>query len=455
MGGDLIQQAVRLTAQLAVILIAAKIGAELCERYLKQPAVLGELIAGVFLSPFLFGGHIPFFEGGPLFPAPASAVGIPIQAPLFAVAQIAAVILLFLAGLETDLKQFLRYALAATLVALGGVLVPFFAGAYLTVAFGLAQHFYDPNALFVGSILTATSVGITARVLGDIGKLDTPEGVTILGAAVVDDVVGIIILSIVIAIGVAEMSGVPVNFKEIGFLGIKAIGFWVGLMIVGILGAPLFEKLLHWFKTRGSMVPIALAVCFIASFLAEWAGLAMIIGAYAIGLSLSSRPIAKELIESIEPVYHFLVPVFFVVTGMMVNLNAIGALPVFATVITVAAIASKWLGCSSTALMMGFNKTGANRIGIGMIPRGEVALIVAQVGIAKGIIDQGIYGVAILMAFVTTLFAPLGLAPAFKNGKPGVRKFPKTTQDGIRKLVEKRADDFGYDSDRILKKGNK
>jgi Kef-type K+ transport system membrane component KefB len=428
MGGDLIQQAVRLTAQLSVILIAAKIGAELCERYLRQPAVLGELIAGVFLSPFLFGSHIPFFEGGALFPQPASGVGIPIPAPLFAVAQIAAVILLFLAGLETDLKQFLRYALAATLIAFGGVALPFLAGAYLTVVFGLAHHFYDPNALFVGSILTATSVGITARVLGDIGKLDTPEGVTILGAAVVDDVFGILVLSIVIAIGVAEMSGASINFREIGFLGLKAIGFWVGLMVVGISGAPLFEKMLHWFRTRGSIVPIALAVCFIASFLAEWAGLAMIIGAYAMGLSLSSRPIAKELIESVEPVYHFLVPVFFVVTGMMVNVNAIGALPAFAVAVTVAAIVSKWIGCSTTALAMGFNKTGANRIGIGMIPRGEVALIVAQVGIAKGIIDQGIYGVAILMAFVTTLFAPLGLAPAFRSGKPGVKNHPEATE---------------------------
>lgn len=425
MGGDLIAQAVRLVAQLSVILAAAKIGAEVCERYLKQPAVLGELIAGVLISPFLLGGAIPFLEGTTLFPAPAQSVGIPISPPLFAVAQLAAVVLLFFAGLETDLKQFLRYALAATLVAVGGVIVPFSLGAYLTVAFGVANHFYDPNALFVGSILTATSVGITARVLGDLGKLDTPEGVTILGAAVVDDVLGILVLSIVIAISVAESHGGLINLKEIGLLGLKAIGFWVGLMVVGILCAPLFERILHWFRTRGSTVPLALAVCFFAAFLAEWAGLAMIIGAYAIGLSLSARPIAKELIESVEPVYHFLVPIFFVVTGMMVDLKAIGAMPTFAIAITLAAIAGKWFGCTTTALMMGFNKTGANRVGIGMIPRGEVALIVAQVGIAKGIIDQGLYGVAILMAFVTTLFAPIGLAPVFKKGGIGIRTKPK------------------------------
>jgi Kef-type K+ transport system membrane component KefB len=196
-------------------------------------------------------------------------------------------------------------------------------------------------------------------------------------------------------------------------------------MVVGIFSAPLLEKILHWFNTRGSVVTLSLAVCFIASFLAEWAGLAMIIGSYAIGLALSSRPIAKELIASVEPVYHFLVPVFFVVTGMMVDISAIGALPLFAVAITIAAIASKWLGCSCAALGMGFNKIGANRIGIGMIPRGEVALIVAQVGIAKGIIDQGIYGVAILMAFVTTLFAPLGLAPVFRRGGAGIKTRPE------------------------------
>lgn len=421
MGGDLIVQAVRLIAQLSVILIAAKIGAEICERYLKQPAVLGELLAGVLLSPFLFGSGIPFFEGGALFPAPTESIGIPVPAPLFALAQMGAVILLFLAGLETDLKQFLKYATAATLVAIGGIILPFAFGTYLTVAFGLADNFYDANALFVGSILTATSVGITARVLGDINKLDTPEGVTILGAAVVDDVLGILVLSIVIALGAAEASGASINFREIGIIGLRAIGFWVGLMVVGILTAPLIERALNWFKTRGTVVALALALCFIASFLAEWAGLAMIIGAYAIGLSLSSRPIAKELIESIESIYHLVVPIFFVVTGMMVNLNAVGGMPVFAIVITLSAIAGKWIGCFFPAVGMGFNLIGANRVGVGMIPRGEVALIVAQVGIAKGIIGEGIYGVCIIMTFVTTLFAPIILAPIFKRGGLGVR----------------------------------
>jgi Kef-type K+ transport system membrane component KefB len=419
MGEDLIIQAVRLIAQLSVILIAAKVGAEICERYLKQPAVIGELLAGVILSPFLFGSGIPFFEGGSLFPPPVESIGIPVPAPLFALAQMGAVILLFLTGLETDLKQFLKYATAATLVAVGGVLLPFVFGAYFTVAFGLANHFYDANALFVGSILTATSVGITARVLGDINKLDTPEGVTILGAAVVDDVLGILVLSIVIALGTAKAGGASINFKEIGIIGLRAVGFWVGLMVVGILTAPLIERTLSWFKTRGTMVALALALCFIASFLAEWAGLAMIIGAYAIGLSLSSRPIARDLIESIEPIYHLVVPVFFVVTGMMVNLKAVGGMPVFALVITAAAIAGKLIGCFFPAIGMGFNFMGASRVGIGMIPRGEVALIVAQVGIAKGIIGEGIYGVSIIMTFVTTLFAPVILSPIFQRGGSG------------------------------------
>lgn len=421
MGGDLIHHAVKLVIQLSVILIAAKIGAEICDRYLKQPAVLGELVAGVFLSPYLFGAKIPFLHHEMLFPASTTAAGIPISPSLFSIAQIAAVILLFLAGLETDLKQFLKYAWAATFVAVGGVLLPFLAGAYLTVAFGIADNIYDANALFLGSILTATSVGITARVLSDIRKLDTPEGVTILGAAVVDDVLGILILSIVIALSASKVRGAAINLRDIGFIGFRAIGFWVGLMVVGILCAPLIERVLHWFRTRGSTVPLALAICFFAAFLAEWAGLAMIIGAYAMGLALSSRPIAKELIESIEPIYHFFVPIFFVVTGMMVNLNAISALPFFAIAITLAAIISKWVGCFVPAWGMGFNRKGSTRIGVGMIPRGEVGLIIAQVGIAKGIINDSIYSVAVIMAFATTLIAPIFLAPLFKKGGLGLK----------------------------------
>jgi len=422
MEGDLVIQAVRLIAQLSIILIFAKIGAEICERFFKQPAVLGELLVGVILSPFIIGSFIPFLEGTSLFPMPDNNIGIPISAPLFSVAQLGAVILLFIAGLETNLKQFLKYAWAATFVAIGGVVLPFIFGAYLTVVFGLAQTFLDPAALFVGVILTATSVGITARVLSDLNKLDTPEGVTILGAAVVDDVIGILILSIVIAIGVSKSHGNEIDIREIGVLGLTAVGFWLGILVIGILGAPYFEKFLLKFKSRGATISLTLALCFLCSFLAESAGLAMIIGAYAIGLALSTRPIAKELIESLQSVYHVFVPVFFVVTGMMVNLKEASSFPLFILIITIVAILAKWLGCYIPAVLTSFNRTGANRIGIGMIPRGEIALIVAQVGIAKGIISSNVYGVAIIMTFVTTLIAPVLLLLVFKNPKSGVRK---------------------------------
>ncbi|MFH1874595.1 MAG: cation:proton antiporter [Pseudomonadota bacterium] len=422
MGENLVLEATRLVAQLSIILIAAKLGAELCVRFLKQPAVLGELLAGVFLSPFLFGRAIPFLEGQKLFPLSADPTNIPISTTLFAIAQIGAVVLLFVAGLETNLKQFLKYAWAAILIAIGGIVLPFFLGAYITVLFGLANHLHDATALFVGSILTATSVGITARVLDDLKKLDSPEGVTILGAAIVDDVLGILVLSIVIAVSYSQAKGGHIDLPEIGIIGLRAIGFWIGLIVVGVIAAPHLERLILRFKTRGSKIPLALAICFIASFLAEGAGLAMIIGAYAIGLALSSRPIAKELIESIQPLFHFLVPIFFVVTGMMVNLLDVGSLPLFALVLTIAAIASKWLGCFLPAWGCGFSKLGASRIGVGMIPRGEIALIIAQVGIAKGLIDTSIYGTAIIIALATTLVAPIWMASIFKNNDSGLRR---------------------------------
>src|ERR687895_2459998 len=204
--GDVTEIVVRLLIQLAVILFAAKLAGEIATRYLKLPPVLAELGAGVVIGPFALGGiAIPGF--GPLFPIPevdgASAV-IPVSNELFALAQLGSIFLLFAIGLETNLRQFLRYAGPATAVALGGVVVPFALGVGATVLLGFAEGFASPQALFMGAIMTATSVGITARVLSDLNQLNAPEGVTVLAAAVVDDVLGILVLTVVVGIGTAE-----------------------------------------------------------------------------------------------------------------------------------------------------------------------------------------------------------------------------------------------------------
>ncbi len=280
---DVSETVVQLLIQLAVILFAAKVGGELTARFLNLPTVLAEVGIGVVIGPFALGAiDIPGF--GPLFPIPlvdgAPAV-IPVSSELFAIAQIGSIILLFAIGLETNLRQFLRYAGPASAVAVGGVVVPFVLGAGGTVLFGFAgeQGFFSPEALFMGAIMTATSVGITARVLADLRRLDQPEGVTILAAAVVDDVLGILVLTVVVG---ASATG-SFSVGNVGVVAVKAIGFWLGLTAVGIWTAPYIERLINRFRTPGAGLVLMLALAFLAAGMAELAGLAFIIGAFSIG----------------------------------------------------------------------------------------------------------------------------------------------------------------------------
>ena len=407
---------------LAVILVAAKVGGEVSERYLKIPPVLGELGAGILISPFLLGG-IHWFGGGAIFEVAHDGSGLPVEPQLFFVAQMAAIVLLFEAGLETNRDQFMKYVRPATAVAAGGVILPFFMGFAATVLLGFADMDSIEGmipALFVGAIMTATSVGITARVLADIRRLDSPEGVTILAGAVVDDVLGIIILAIVV--GIAEEGTVTAG--SIGVIFLKAVGFWLGLMIIGSIVSKYISNFVLWFKSAGAALVLALALAFIASAVAEiYFGLAMIIGAYTMGLALSSTELKHQVEDSMRSVNNFLVPIFFVVIGMQVDFTAFGAgetslgsALLFAFVLTVFAVISKVVGAGLPALFVGFNRIGATRVALGMLPRGEVALIVAGIGLTSGVIGQDVFGVAIVMTVVTTVLAPVFLIPAFKGG---------------------------------------
>ncbi len=406
---------------LSIILIAAKIGGEVSERYLKIPPVLGELGAGILISPFLLGG-IHWFGGSPIFELPHEG-NLPVEPQLFFIAQVAAVVLLFEAGLETDRPQFIKYIRPATAVAAGGVFLPFVMGFAATVVLGFASMDSIQDmipAMFVGAIMTATSVGITARVLADIRRLDSPEGVTVLAGAVVDDVLGIIILAIVV--GIAEEG--TVTASSIGVIFLKAVGFWLGLMIIGSIVARYISQLVLWFKSAGGAVALALALAFVASAVAEiYFGLAMIIGAYTIGLALSSTELKHQIEQPMRQINNFMVPIFFVVIGMQVDFTAFGAgdtslasAIVFAVVLTSFAVISKIVGSGVPALFVGFNRIGAWRVALGMLPRGEVALIVAGIGLTSGVIGQDIFGVSIVMTVVTTVLAPVFLIPAFRGG---------------------------------------
>jgi len=412
-----------LVLQLAFIFLIARIFGEIFEKYLKQPGVLGELVAGMLFGPYLFGAQLSFPGIGPIFPALAVdslevKSNIPIPFPLYSIAQVASILLLFVAGLETNLASFLRFAGKASVVGAAGIILPFILGAVTTIWFGHADGFMHPHALFMGAIMAATSVGITARVLSDIKKLDTREGITILGAAVVDDVLGILVLAIVVNL----VESGTIDLGAVGITAFKAIGIWLGLTAFLILTAPYLVRLSSLFRTPGSNLVLALVVCFLAAVICESVGLAMIIGAYSVGLAFSNTPVAEKLIEEMRGVYHIFVPVFFVVLGMLVNFSAMKEAVAFGLVISLFAILGKLVGCGFAGMGCGFNLIGSTRIGLGMIPRGEVALIIAGYGLTRGVVDTEMFGVAIMMTLITTFLAPVLLVPAFKIQKKGLRE---------------------------------
>ena len=423
---------------LSVILVAAKVGGEIAERYLKIPALIGELGAGIIIGPHALGG-IRFFdlagpmfhEVGPYISEAASHAGDAVEPAipfaLYFVGQLGAVLLLFEAGLETDRKQFLRFIRPAMAVAIGGVVFPFALGVLVTLWFGYATFNSVEEAipaLFVGAILTATSVGITARVLSDISRLDSIEGVVILAAAVVDDVLGIVIVAIVVGINAGDTDP-----NSVILLIVKAFGFWLGLTLIGSILANRISRMTMWFKSDGSTLVLAITLGFIAASVAEvYFGLAMIIGAFSMGLALSATLLKEYTIFAIRNGGSILVPVFFCIIGMQVDLTAIaesenlGRLALFALAVTVIAIITKVAGAGLPVMAVGFGKQRSWRIGLGMLPRGEVALIVAEIGRASGIIGRDIFTVAIVMTVITTIIAPIFLVKAFGHDRSNSRE---------------------------------
>ncbi|MDA3937825.1 MAG: cation:proton antiporter, partial [Spirochaetia bacterium] len=404
-----------LVLQLSVIIVVAKIMGWVFQNKLKQPRVLGELAAGMIIGPYALGAiHIPALHGG-LFPLPGTT--LPVTPELYGFAIVASIILLFSAGLETDLPTFLRFSGKGSLVGLGGVILSFVLGDMITVLFFEdVVHFMDPKALFLGTLSTATSVGITARILSERRKMSSPEGVTILAAAVLDDVIGIILLAVVVGVVKVETSGLGVPWGEIGIIAAKAFGFWLVSTVIGILVAPKLAKNLKRFKSMDMIAIISFGFALFLSGLSEMVGLAMIIGAYVIGLALSQTDVAHETREKLLGIYNFFVPIFFTIMGMMVNFAAMKGVLVFGLLYTSVAFAGKIFGCGIPALFAGFNVKGALRIGAGMLPRGEVTLIIAGIGLSSGVIGQDMFGVAIMTLLAASIVAPPYIIKTFQGG---------------------------------------
>jgi len=364
---------------LVVVWLAAKLAGEGMER-IGQTAVLGELLAGVVIGP------------GGLGLVQESEV-------IHALAELGVLILLFEVGLESDLGGLLRAGPQATLVAVVGVALPFAAG------FGVMQALGHPPllAVFVGATLTATSVGITARVLADLGRLQDGAAAVVLGAAVVDDILGLIILAVVT--GVAQTGGVSAG--SIALLAAKALVFLVVALVLGRRLAPVLIGWIGRLQARGTLIVYSLVFAMALAALADRIGLATIIGAFAAGLVLATTERRAHIEERVKPVADLLVPVFFVTIGMKVEpalLNPFGegAGLGMALLLTAVAIVSKL----ATGLAV-YRKTVRRWVvGVGMVPRGEVGLIFAGAGLAAGVIDGGLYSALVVAVMLTTFVAP-------------------------------------------------
>lgn len=421
-GNRVVHLMTNLVIQLGVILFAARLGGELFAKA-HLPSVLGELAAGILIGPYLFGAvPLPGFPDG-LFPIPPGSA-LPVRPELYAIATIASIVLLFNVGLETDISMFLRFSLPGFVVGMGGVVVSFTAGAYVC-SLVLGIPFTDPQCLFMGVISTATSVGITARILFEARRMDSPEGVTILASAVIDDVVGIVLLAVVVGIGTAvEAGNSHIPWGHIGQVAGKAVLVWLAFTALGLAAAPKIGAFLKAFGSIPVFSILALGVALVVAGLFEKAGLAMIIGAYVTGLSLARTDLRYVIQGELQTVYVLLVPVFFTVTGMLVNIKALASPQVLLLGVTysAAAILAKVVGCGLPALALNFNRIGALRIGLGMAPRSEVALIIASAGLSYHILSHSTFGATVFMTLLSVIIAPALLTAALRKGGKGTRK---------------------------------
>lgn len=411
---------------LVVIYSASKIGAEICTR-INLPAVLGELVGGVVVG--ISALHLIVFpEGGlgatdsllisfleltaNLSPQTAAAVFHSESEVISVLAELGVVILLFEVGLESDLKELLKVGPQATIVAVVGVAAPFAAG-----TLGLVYLFGVPliPAIFAGAALTATSIGITSRVLTEIGKLNTTEGQIILGAAVLDDVLGIIVLAVVA--GLAKTGEIEVG--NVVYLIISAAVFLIGAILVGRLLNPYFVALINKMQTRGELLLTSLVFAFILSYIGGVIRLEAILGSFAAGLVLAETEKQEDLQKQLSPIADMLVPIFFVTVGAKTDIGVLN--PANPTnqeglVLAIFLILVAIIGKVITGLTV-FGKPGINRlaVGIGMIPRGEVGLVFVSVGAASGTLDKATEAAIIMMVIVTTFMAPPLLRLVFQD----------------------------------------
>jgi Kef-type K+ transport system membrane component KefB len=398
----------QLAGLLFVMLGAAKLMGRLAQ-WLGQPAVLGEMLAGVLVGKSVLGLVDPSTE------------------VLHLMGELGVLILLLTIGLETDLATLLKAGPTASFVAVAGVVLPFAMGYGLALMLGLS----NVVAIFVGAALTATSVGITARVLGDLGRLQDPEGQVILGAAVLDDVIGLVILTVVA--GMAR--GQAVSLGMIGKTTLLAFGFLALTLVVGRWLIGRLALRFHRFDMPGTPAILALMLAFGLAWLADRSGSAVILGAFAAGLLVAGTPWSHDIEVGVTRIGHFFVPLFFITVGAAVDVSVLNPFVasnhrvlMLAGLLTIVGVLGKFAAGYAPFWFRG-NKA---LIGAGMIPRGEVGLIFAQMGRAGGLLDDGLYAAVTVVVMVTTFIAP-PLLKALSSQAPGTR--PAVEHEGIEDLA--------------------
>ena len=370
--------------QLAIILIASKIAGSLSVR-LGQPSVLGKLLIGIVLGP--------------------SVLGLVNETETLAeFSQIGVILLMFIAGLETDLEEFKRTGKASTFVGFGGIIVPLVLG-YLA---GIILNLTTIESWFLGLLLSATSVSISVQALKEMHKLKTPEGTTILGAAVIDDVVVIIALAFLMSFAGGDVHLTTVILKK--------VVFFAAAILIGWKVVPWFLKRFSSLKVTETVISSALIICFIYAYFAEYTGVAAIIGAYIAGVAISVTNFKHEVFEKVETIsYSIFVPVFFTSIGVTAQFTGITKNLGIIIILSILAILTKLIGASIGAKLAGFGWNSSLGIGSAMVSRGEVALIIASIGLESKLLSQDMFAVIVVVVLVTTIVTPPMMKMFFKS----------------------------------------
>lgn len=391
---------IHIIISLSILLFSAKIFAEIFQR-IKQPVVLGELLAGIIVGPFALGG-LPLFDGQPL---------VVLDETVKHIGELAAIVILFIAGLEITPREFLRGGVSSFTVGALGVIVPFSVGFVVLTIYGLDSF----EVLLIATALTATSIAISIQVLTELGKMQSKEARLILGAAIVDDILAIAILSVVVTM-VQSGGSAPPPIIDIAFLILKILGLFTILLVAAVF---LIPKILHreklW-RSKGSIEGITTAIFFGIAGIAAYVGLSPIVGAFAAGMAVASTRLIKQVEEYAQKLQFIFAPLFFAIIGSQVDLRGVNMdVLIISGIIILVAVITKLVGCGLPAMLFLKDKSKSMKVGIGMVSRGEVGLIVAGVGVTSGVLSTDIYTSIIIMVAVTTVITPIWLKKSFKS----------------------------------------